>query len=62
MCRIPFGSGYCPLAIWGIPPSNYRVNIWIGTMKMLKDFWFCGVGPGEDAFNTVYPLSQPQRH
>ncbi len=56
---------YVPDTIWqrllsignlGDTSTNYRVNIWIGTMKMLKDFWFCGVGPGEDAFNTVYPL------
>ena len=22
---------------------------------MLKDYWLCGIGPGEDAFNMVYP-------
>ena len=56
---------YVPNSIWqrllsignlGDTSTNYRVNIWIGTARMLKDFWFCGVGPGEDAFNTVYPL------
>lgn len=56
---------YVPDSIWqrllsignlGDTSTNYRVNIWIGTARMLKDFWFCGVGPGEDAFNTVYPL------
>ena len=52
---------YVPASIWQRLLSignlgDYRVNIWIGTARMLKDFWFCGVGPGEDAFNTVYPL------
>ena len=22
---------------------------------MLKDYWLCGIGPGEEAFNMVYP-------
>jgi putative inorganic carbon (HCO3(-)) transporter len=56
---------YVPSTIWerilsignlSDTSTSYRVNIWIGTLKMLKDFWFCGVGPGEGAFNTVYPL------
>lgn len=36
--------------------TSYRVNIWMGTLAMLKDYWFCGVGLGETSFNTVYPL------
>lgn len=35
--------------------TSYRVYIWMGTLAMLKDYWFCGVGPGTDAFNVVYP-------
>lgn len=35
--------------------SSYRVSIWMGTIAMLKDYWLCGVGPGEGAFNAVYP-------
>ena len=35
--------------------TSYRVYIWMGTLAMLKDYWLCGVGPGEGAFNTVYP-------
>ncbi|MBC7766294.1 MAG: O-antigen ligase family protein [Hyphomonadaceae bacterium] len=35
--------------------SSYRVSIWVGTMKLLDQFWFCGIGPGIDAFNRVYP-------
>ncbi len=35
--------------------TSYRVFIWEGTVKMLKDFWYCGIGIGSDAFNSVYP-------
>jgi len=35
--------------------TSYRVSIWMGTLAMLKDFWFSGVGPGEAAFNLIYP-------
>ena len=35
--------------------TSYRVFIWMGTLEMLKDYWFTGIGPGETAFNTVYP-------
>ncbi len=36
--------------------TSYRVYIWYGTLRMLKDYWFCGIGPGQTAFNMVYPL------
>lgn len=35
--------------------TSYRVSIWMGSLKMLKDFWPCGVGLGSDAFLKVYP-------
>ncbi|MBO5339381.1 MAG: O-antigen ligase family protein [Oscillospiraceae bacterium] len=35
--------------------TSYRVSIWMGSLRMLKDYWLCGVGPGQTAFNTVYP-------
>ena len=35
--------------------TSYRVYIWIGTLAMLKDYWLCGIGPGDGAFNMVYP-------
>ena len=35
--------------------TSYRVSIWLGSLRMLKDYWLCGVGPGNVAFNTVYP-------
>lgn len=39
----------------GDTSTSYRVYIWMGTLAMLKDYWFCGVGPGMEAFNVVYP-------
>ena len=35
--------------------TSYRVYIWMGTLDMLKNYWLCGIGPGADAFNMVYP-------
>ncbi len=35
--------------------TSYRVAIWMGTIAMLKDYWLCGVGPGTEAFNQIYP-------
>jgi len=36
--------------------TNFRVSIWLGTIAMLRDYWFTGIGPGTAAFNRVYPL------
>lgn len=48
--------------------TSYRVNIWLGTIAMLKDYWLSGIGPGEAAYNRVYPsygyngISAPHSH
>ncbi len=48
--------------------TSYRVYIWMGTINMLKDYWLCGVGPGQAAYNKVYPfygyneISAPHSH
>ena len=39
----------------GDSSSSYRLSIWLGTLGMLKDYWLCGIGPGTEAFNLVYP-------
>ncbi|MGI6031053.1 MAG: O-antigen ligase family protein [Eubacteriales bacterium] len=36
--------------------TSYRLNIWQGTVRMLEDFWPFGVGLGQDAYNSVYPI------
>ena len=35
--------------------TSFRVFIWMGTISMLRDYWFSGVGPGEAAWALVYP-------
>lgn len=35
--------------------TSYRVKIWLGSLAMLTDFGFSGVGFGSEAYNTVYP-------
>ncbi len=35
--------------------TSYRLSIWRGTLDMLKDTWWYGIGIGEGAFRAVYP-------
>ncbi len=35
--------------------TSYRVAVWIGSARMMKDYWFSGIGLGPDAFLKVYP-------
>lgn len=35
--------------------TSYRVYIWFGTFALLKNYWFCGIGPGPEAFSLIYP-------
>lgn len=48
-------SRFTSIGDMGDTSTSYRVYIWMGTLAMLKDYWFCGVGPGIDAYNMVYP-------
>lgn len=48
-------SRFTSIGDMGDTSTSYRVYIWMGTLAMLKHYWFCGVGPGMDAFNKVYP-------
>lgn len=36
--------------------TSYRMYIYMGTIAMLKDYWISGIGPGTEAFNSVYPI------
>lgn len=36
--------------------TSYRVYIWLGTLAMLKDYWFSGIGLGITSFNKIYPI------
>jgi len=40
----------------GDTSTAYRLDIWMGTLNMLKDFWLTGVGLGATAFAKVYPF------
>ncbi len=48
--------------------TAYRVFIWEGTCRMLKDTWLYGIGLGSEAFNSIYPryalgaISAPHPH
>lgn len=48
-------SRFTSIGNLGDNSTSYRVYIWMGTLAMLKDYWLCGIGPGESAFNMVYP-------
>lgn len=36
--------------------TSYRVNIWRGILKMLRDVFVSGIGTGDGAFAAVYPF------
>ncbi len=40
----------------GDSSTSYRVYIWMGTLAMLNDYWFSGIGLGITSFNTIYPI------
>lgn len=38
--------------------NNFRINVWTAVIRMIKDYPVLGIGPGNDAFNRVYPRYQ----
>jgi putative inorganic carbon (HCO3(-)) transporter len=42
--------------------NNFRMNVWAAVIDMIKDRPLLGIGPGNDAFNSVYPLYQRPRY
>ncbi|MGP1384522.1 MAG: IctB family putative bicarbonate transporter [Thainema sp.] len=42
--------------------NNFRINVWMAAIDMIKDRPVLGIGPGHDAFNQVYPLYQQARY
>jgi putative inorganic carbon (HCO3(-)) transporter len=38
--------------------NNFRLNVWLSALEMIKDRPLLGIGPGNAAFNEVYPLYQ----
>ncbi len=46
--------------LWGRldTSNNFRLNVWAAVLEMIRDFPILGIGPGNVAFNRVYPLYQ----
>lgn len=42
----------------GDSSNNFRLNVWMAVIEMIKDHPFLGIGPGNVAFNQVYPRYQ----
>jgi putative inorganic carbon (HCO3(-)) transporter len=42
--------------------NNFRINVWMAVIDMIKARPILGIGPGNDAFNQVYPLFQRPRY
>lgn len=42
--------------------NNFRMNVWAGVLDMIKARPVLGIGPGNDAFNSIYPYYQRPRY
>ena len=38
--------------------NNFRITVWYSVIDMIRDYPWLGIGPGNEAFNQVYPLYQ----
>ncbi|MFN5193767.1 MAG: IctB family putative bicarbonate transporter [Cyanobacteriota bacterium] len=38
--------------------NNFRINVWTAVLQMIQARPWIGIGPGNDAFNLIYPLYQ----
>jgi putative inorganic carbon (HCO3(-)) transporter len=38
--------------------NNFRMNVWTSVLQMIQDRPWIGIGPGNSAFNLIYPLYQ----
>jgi len=41
--------------------NNFRINVWAAVVEMIHDRPILGIGPGNTAFNKIYPLYQRPR-
>ncbi len=41
--------------------NNFRLNVWTAVLEMIKDRPILGIGPGNVAFNSIYPYYQRPR-
>ncbi|NJL85104.1 MAG: putative bicarbonate transporter, IctB family [Leptolyngbyaceae cyanobacterium SM1_1_3] len=42
--------------------NNFRLNVWAAVIDMIRDRPILGIGPGNEAFNKIYPLYQRPRY
>ena len=42
----------------GDSSNNFRINVWLAAVEMIQDRPWLGIGPGNNAFNSIYPLYQ----
>jgi putative inorganic carbon (hco3(-)) transporter len=40
----------------GDSSNNFRLNVWTSVLQMIKANPILGIGPGNDAFNQIYPV------
>ncbi|PPS41442.1 IctB family putative bicarbonate transporter [Chroococcidiopsis sp. TS-821] len=46
----------------GDSSNNFRINVWLAVIEMIRDRPILGIGPGNTAFNRIYPLYQQPRY
>jgi putative inorganic carbon (hco3(-)) transporter len=46
----------------GDSSNNFRINVWLAVIEMIKDHPVFGIGPGNVAFNKIYPRYQRPRY
>lgn len=42
--------------------NNFRINVWAAVIEMIKDRPVLGIGPGNNAFNKIYPQYMRARY
>lgn len=42
--------------------NNFRINVWEACFRIIEDYPLIGIGPGNDAFNKIYPLYMNSRY
>ena len=46
----------------GDSSNNFRLNVYEAVFEMIRAYPITGIGPGNDAFNLIYPLFQRPRY
>ncbi len=46
----------------GDSSNNFRINVWTAVIEMIKDRPILGIGPGNVAFNKIYPRYMQPRY